>query len=264
MQEFDTTGLYNQIQDQIDKNLELIQSALDETTAGYLQNQIDALSGEVDEKINDVEVNGVSVVDHDKIAKINTGQFMTAINLELVAVDGEGNETPIEEAQVDIWNKSDYSHFTTYRYTGEKARIVVPRGTEYVITVEHLEGLSTPLCANIAANTSEINLKMDYDATQTRTFEMYINNSESNPANKVTYPVGSYNQNATPGKMNFSTGRFDYGNWFEAFFMPRPCMVRYDGTVDYYLDPNDYTKKADGMTPSDITNMSYSGNAMME
>jgi hypothetical protein len=40
-------------------------------------------------------------------------------------------------------------------------------------------------------------------------------------------------------------------------------MLKSDGTVDYYLDPNDYTKKADG-TASDIANTSYDGNAMME
>lgn len=40
-------------------------------------------------------------------------------------------------------------------------------------------------------------------------------------------------------------------------------MLKADGTVDYYLDPDDYTKKADG-TASDVTNMSYDGNAMME
>ena len=46
-------------------------------------------------------------------------------------------------------------------------------------------------------------------------------------------------------------------------FMPRPCMLKYDGTVDYFLDPNDYSKKADG-TPSDITSSNYAGNAMMQ
>ena len=64
--------------------------------------------------------------------------------------------------------------------------------------------------------------------------------------------------------MNYSTGVFNWGDWSEnEFFMPRPCMLKYDMTVDYYLDPNDYTKKIDG-TASDIGNSSYQGNAMME
>lgn len=67
----------------------------------------------------------------------------------------------------------------------------------------------------------------------------------------------------TPCHMNFETGTFDWGTWGDAFFLPKPCMLRSDGTVDYYLDENDYTKKADG-TPSDVANASYDGNAMMQ
>ena len=40
-------------------------------------------------------------------------------------------------------------------------------------------------------------------------------------------------------------------------------MLKYDGTVDYYLDPDDYTKKEDG-TASDVANSAYAGNAMIE
>lgn len=47
LQEFDTEGLYLQIQDQIAKNLALIQSALDDATAGYLQNQINAINSKI-------------------------------------------------------------------------------------------------------------------------------------------------------------------------------------------------------------------------
>lgn len=67
----------------------------------------------------------------------------------------------------------------------------------------------------------------------------------------------------TPAYMDYSSGIFNYGSWEGAFFMPKPCMLKNDGTVDYYLDPNDYTKKADG-TASDIANTSYEGNAMMQ
>lgn len=47
----------------------------------------------------------------------------------------------------------------------------------------------------------------------------------------------------SPAYMNFETGVFNYGGWENAFFMPRPCMLKYDGTVDYYLYPGDYTRK---------------------
>lgn len=58
-------------------------------------------------------------------------------------------------------------------------------------------------------------------------------------------------------------GQLHWGDWEHAFFMPRPCALGYDGEVKYYLDPNDYTKKADG-TASDVANSAFEGNFMME
>lgn len=63
--------------------------------------------------------------------------------------------------------------------------------------------------------------------------------------------------------MDFAAGKFSYGSWKDAFFMPRPCMLNFDGTVAYYLDPNDEGLKEDG-TPSDVANESFEANAMME
>lgn len=69
---------------------------------------------------------------------------------------------------------------------------------------------------------------------------------------------------ATPAFMDFTTGRFNYGSWENAFFMPKPCMLKFDGTVDYYLDPDDFDYRSDGVTPSDVANENYEGNAMIE
>ena len=88
-----------------------------------------------------------------------------------------------------------------------------------------------------------------------------IDGSESNPSSAVTYIADAVG--FTPAAMNYTTGAFNYGSWEDAFFMPRPCMLKSDGTVDYYLDSDDYTKKEDG-TASDIANTAYDGNAMME
>lgn len=41
----------------------------------------------------------------------------------------------------------------------------------------------------------------------------------------------------------------------------KPYMVRSDGTPDYMLCETDYTKKADGVTASDVSNTSYNGGA---
>ena len=92
-------------------------------------------------------------------------------------------------------------------------------------------------------------------------YGFHIDGGESDPSEKVTYLRDAVGM--TPAAMNFSSGVFDYGSWEDAFFMPRPCMLKSDGTVDYYLNPNDYTKKESGAA-SDVANTSYDGNAMME
>ena len=92
-------------------------------------------------------------------------------------------------------------------------------------------------------------------------YAFHIDGTESNPSAKVTYLEDA--KGMTPAGMDYTNGKFSYGSWEDAFFMPRPCMVLQEGVVDYYLDPDDYTKKDDG-TASDIADTSYAGNAMME
>lgn len=92
-------------------------------------------------------------------------------------------------------------------------------------------------------------------------YAFHIDGSESSPEDMITYLEDAVGM--TPAYMDYTADKFNYGSWKNAFFMPKPCMLKYDGTVDYYLDPNDYSKKADG-TASDVANTSYGGNAMME
>lgn len=63
---------------------------------------------------------------------------------------------------------------------------------------------------------------------------------------------------------NVENNYLDWGDWENAQFMPRPCMLKSDGTVDYYLNPDNYNQKADGTTTTDISDVNYDGNAMME
>ena len=88
-----------------------------------------------------------------------------------------------------------------------------------------------------------------------------IDGNESNPSAAVSYTDDAVG--LTPAHMDFTNDVFDYGSWKDAFFMPRPCMLKSNGTVDYYLQENDFSKKIDG-TASDITDATYDGNAMME
>lgn len=88
----------------------------------------------------------------------------------------------------------------------------------------------------------------------------------SSPTGRVSYPSDVDNAGFTPAAMNFSTSKFNYGSWNFApgeKFMPRPCMLTYAGVVDEYLNPDDYTKNTENLA-SQVANVSFNGNAMME
>ena len=91
-----------------------------------------------------------------------------------------------------------------------------------------------------------------------------LDQNESDPASMITYLPDCDNSQYKSAFMNYTTDTFDYGDWGGAWFIEKlkPCMIKYDGTVDYELDKNDYTKKADG-TASDVANTAYEGNAMV-
>ena len=92
-------------------------------------------------------------------------------------------------------------------------------------------------------------------------YGFHIDSSESDPSSAVTYLRDAVGM--TPAHMDFTNSKFLWGSWRDAFFHPRPCMLKSDGTVDYYLDPDDYSKKPGG-TASDVADDTYDGNAMME
>lgn len=92
-------------------------------------------------------------------------------------------------------------------------------------------------------------------------YGVHIDGTDSNPKTRVRYLANAVGM--IPAKMNYTSGTFDYGSWADAFFMPKPCMLKTNGQVDYYLNENDLSKKING-SASDIANIDYDGNAMME
>jgi hypothetical protein len=122
-----------------------------------------------------------------------------------------------------------------------------------------LNGNETAIKNDIDAVNRRCDDIIDMIEDKTVIYGFHVNPNESDPADAVTYLADAVGM--TPAAMGTTT--FNYGSWKDAFFMPKPCMLKYDGTVDYYLDPNDYSKKLDG-TASDISDYSYNGNAMME
>ena len=109
-------------------------------------------------------------------------------------------------------------------------------------------------------NATEGILAKDYDL-----YGMIIDNVESNPNSKITW-IEDCKFFTNRAYMDFKNNVFVYGDWNpeDVFFMDvKPCMLHYDGTVAYYLDPNDYSLKEDG-TPSDYNNPDFDGNCMVE
>jgi hypothetical protein len=85
--------------------------------------------------------------------------------------------------------------------------------------------------------------------------------SNLDPATTISYPLGFMNTDYTPMMTNEGNGTVTAGSWLgflQNTLMNYPFMVKFDGTTDYQLDPDDYTKKIDG-TVSDYDNTSYSG-----
>lgn len=81
-------------------------------------------------------------------------------------------------------------------------------------------------------------------------------NTPSTIASYVNDAVG-----LTP--MTVRANTFNIGDWADKFPFNaiKPCLLK-DGVVNYYLNPNDFTQKADG-TPSDITS-GADGDVMIE
>lgn len=140
-------------------------------------------------------------------------------------------------------------------------------GEIVVQSVNNTSGIAT--IAVSVAESDNYNAPSSKTASITASFREYLYGydlalTDSNPNTRVSYPNDVDNSGFNKASMGSST--FSYGSWPSEVgtkFMPRPCMLKFDGTVDYYLNPNDYTKKADG-SASDVANMNYGGNAMME
>ena len=113
-------------------------------------------------------------------------------------------------------------------------------------------------------NTSLLNETVGIKCKDYNLYGFKLDQNESDPASMITYLLDCDNANFASAYMDYTADTFDYGDWDDAWFIKKlkPCMLKYDGTVDYELNPNDYTKKLDG-TASDVANASYSGNAMV-
>lgn len=137
----------------------------------------------------------------------------------------------------------------------------------YKFTIPHFGDWVVTCSKDTASNSRTITISAVQEYTMTISYALQygyrIKEAESDPYARVEYILDA--EGMTPVQMDLTTGEFDYGSWKDVWFVKnnKPCMLKYDGTVDYYLDSNDYSKKEDG-TESDVANAEYEGNAMSE
>lgn len=110
-------------------------------------------------------------------------------------------------------------------------------------------------------NESDIN----GDSDTVRDHALYgfrIDQSESDPDSMITY-IGD-NKNYTAAHMDYEADTFDYGDWKDIWFIKnlKPCVLNTDGSVRFYLDPDNYTKTIDGES-SNIESSDFNGYVMV-
>ncbi len=156
-------------------------------------------------------------------------------------------------------NELDGSEFITITEDG------VYTDTDVIIGVTYYYA-AFPYTSTGAYNRSEANHTDVTPKKRDYLFGYDLVKSTTGQDTRVSYPSDVDNAAFSPAGMNFSTGIFNYGGWPSIAgekFMPRPCMLKYDGTVAEYLNPDDYTKTVEEVA-SQVANASFSGNAMME
>lgn len=138
-----------------------------------------------------------------------------------------------------------------------------PTATGYE-NVNQLKGKFPNLTAgHVATWSGEVLITLDeLRYPQDRPPKIYgvkIDTANPSPDGALTYTDDAVG--FTPAKGN--NGQFNYGSWEDKFPFNqiKPCLLK-DGVVQYYLNPNDYTKKIDGSS-ADITS-GADGDVMVE
>lgn len=178
--------------------------------------------------------------------------------VEKVIIRRKLGSVPTSEADGDLVLEVKHKDFGTYKNEYFVDTILSPSdGDVYYYK-------AFPMSTTGFYNTNSAN---ETDGIKCKNYNLYgfkLDQNESDPNSMITYLSDCDNKYYESAKMNYTADTFNYGDWGDAWFIKnlKPCMLKYDGTVDYELDKNDYTKKLDG-TASDVANASYGGNAMV-
>ena len=204
----------------------------------------------------DTEINKYKLKFEEPDDTVIDGQAFCIV--EKVVIRRKLGSVPANENDGDLVTEIKRSEFGTYKdkYYVDTAL------TANIDDVYYYKAF--PMSTTGFYNTSNLNETLGIKCKDYNLYGFKLDQNESDPASMITYLSDCDNVTYKPAYMNYDTDTFDYGDWADTWFIKKlkPCMLKYDGTVDYELDKNDYTKKADG-TASDVTNTAYEGNAMV-
>lgn len=197
----------------------------------------------------------------DKVSgkSLSTNDYTTAEKTKLSGIETGANKTTVDSGLSStstnpVQNKIINTALTDIR-------------TSISNEVTRAETAESDMDTRIAENQIDISalyaeIAMLRASSDIHHYGFKIDKSIADPSKNVTYTHDAVGM--TPAFMDYTADTFNYGSWKDAWFMKNcyPVALKFDGTEDYKLDPNDYRKKADG-TASDVANSSYQGNFMM-
>lgn len=186
-----------------------------------------------------------------------------------VADDGSTVSVPIVRKAGSVpANKSDGTLITTFYTNTPKCYNGAGNDTSgHCRFIDEVDGGQTyyyrafPTSNSGVENNDTTNSKSAYVGNSWQ-FGFTMNLSSSSPSN-ITYTDDC--SLFTPAKMNLNSQEFEWGSWDfipGTYFMPRPCILKPNGTVACYLNPHNYAEDEYG-NPVNIDS-TCEGDVMME
>lgn len=233
-------------------------SVIKVTTGNFIQAKtMGAAEAPVSFVIPDISVASTVSCTKNGVTRTETVSFEADVHEKTVQYSYAKITVKGKAGQTIVISKDSYSY----------TKVVESESSEYTVYIPELGTWSLVATGTDGKVTNKTISVKEYKGYKVsfgiKIFAFKINGTVSDPDKMITYLED--NKDFKPAKMNFNTGKFDWGDWSsDEFFIPRPCMLKYDGTVDYYLDENNYKLRADKVDASDVYNQKYNGNAMME
>ena len=191
---------------------------------------------------------------------IKIGQILSTINdVDSINIDSndEFNVDKKEDGSLDITNKMLGDHINNFNNPHNVTKDQIGLDKVSNMTADEILYMTKNYHINNA-----IGIDIGALLIGKAVYSMEMDLNESDPTKVIKY-IG-LNQNYKPAHMDYNNNVFDYGDWGDAWFIKnlKVVLMRFDGTIECELNPNDYTKDING-NPVDISSSNTIGNVMV-